>query len=138
MSKPEQDFLAELIGSAQRELPASLEAQLRAIPATIKVRRFQWIVPALLAALTPLVWLLSGQQIADQIDRLQVGLEQLVVVVVDQLVGLATHFAANEPEVMATSVAIFVLFTIAALAATVYVNYQGRNELYSVMLADRR
>ncbi len=137
MSAPQHDFLDELIGSAQRELPVSLEQKLLAIPSASKLRPVQWVIPALVALLSPVIWLLGGRQIMDQIDRLQVGLERLIIVTADQLVALATQFAADEPEVMAATVAIFTLFLLASLAATVYISYQGRSELYSVVLADR-
>lgn len=136
MNAPQHDFLDELIGSAQRELPAELEQKLLAIPSARKLRLVQWVIPALVVLLSPALWLLGGRQIIDRIDRLQVGLERLILVTVDQLVALATYFAADEPEVMAATGVIFVLFVLASIAAAVYIKYQERGELYSVVLAN--
>ena len=137
MSAPQHDVLDELFISAQRDLPANLEQKLLAIPYTRKLRLVRWVIPTLVALLTPVLWLLGRQQIVDRIDRLQVGLERLIVDTADQLVALATHFAANEPEVMAASVAIVVLFLFASTATAAYINYQGREELYSVAITRR-
>jgi len=137
MNAYQQDFLDELIGSAQRELPAELEQKLLAIPSARELRLVQWVIPTLVALLAPALWLLGGRQIIDRIDRLQVGLERLILFSVDQLVALATYFAADEPEVMAATVTIFVLFVLASIVAAVYINYQKRGELYTVVLANR-
>ena len=137
MNAHQHDFLDELIGSAQRELPAELEQKLLAIPSARELRLVQWVIPTLVALLAPALWLLGGRQIIDRIDRLQVGLERLILFSVDQLVALATYFAADEPEVMAATVTIFVLFVLASIVAAVYINYQKRGELYTVVLANR-